>query len=61
MQPPSGADVDDHDHDRMTADDYFMMDMSDTLFSSLSTTSFNTPRDLCMCVYDDNYDDDDCA
>jgi len=32
----------------MTADDYLMMDMSDTLFSSLNPPTFNTPRDLCM-------------
>ena len=31
-----------------TSDDYLMMDMSDTLFSSLSTPALSTPRDLCM-------------
>jgi len=33
--------------DLMSADDYLMMDMSDTLFSSLTPPVFNTPRDLC--------------
>ena len=42
-QQLSTADAD----DLMTADDYFMMDMSDTLFSSLNPPTFNTPRDLC--------------
>jgi len=43
-QQMSGVDAD----DVMTADDYFMMDMSDTLFSSLNFPTFNTPRDLCI-------------
>jgi len=33
--------------DLVTPDDYYMMDMSDTLFSSLNPPAFNTPRDLC--------------
>jgi len=48
LQPP-GADAD----ELTSGDDYFMMDMSDTLFSSLNPLTFNNPRDLCM------YDDDD--
>jgi len=43
-QPPSsGAVV----MDELMDDDYHMMDMSDTLFSSLSTPALSAPRDLC--------------
>jgi len=44
QQPLSSAVVD----ELMTTDDYHMMDMSDTLFSSLSMPTLNTPRDFCM-------------